>query len=583
MRNTFVSLIILFILVPFSSNQADGAGDNPPEAFFSASPISGQYPLTVSFDATSSTDIDGMITSYSWDFGDHGKGEGEKVSHTYKNFGTYTATLTVTDNQGLSNSYSSKIKVASGNGFYVTIDSAPSIGPDEPSMIRVIVRGKGGAPISGASVTIAVKPGGKISPNAGQTDASGQFISNFTGPLGNFVIITSVKKPGLFMDATDLQAGIKVIKKYPLSVAVESIPNGASSTIRVKVTGSGNMPIPGARVMLAAASNGTLIPDSGLTDSAGQFISNFTSAEGKGTVKVSVLKMGFTDGSAEIQVSVSGTDYGTFAVVPVILILAATGAYAVKNGKLKLIPAQKSVPCDGKSTLQIKVLFVDASGKPKKQDKECMVQMLTTSGNIQDVVIPAGKEAADATLISSKECGTVIVTAKSGWQKTRAEVNFECNETGLELMISPAKIAADGKSIGTVSIRIKDDKGNYVTPLNERMVDVTTTLGTITNPVKISSKSVTGIGFITSGLTSGTATVKASLGSLREEKTIVFEALAERYCMECGNPMKKEAQTCPYCGKVPPTGGETKQCSNCEIVLPGPANFCYKCGAKQPV
>jgi PKD repeat protein len=53
------------------------------------------------FDGTGSTDPDGTIVSYEWDFGDGSTDSGATVSHTYEDLGPHTATLTVTDNEGL--------------------------------------------------------------------------------------------------------------------------------------------------------------------------------------------------------------------------------------------------------------------------------------------------------------------------------------------------------------------------------------------------------------------------------------------------------------------------------------------------
>jgi PKD repeat protein len=55
---------------------------------------------TISFDASDSSDPDGTIVSYSWDFGDGTEGSGVSVQHAYSQDGVYTVTLTVTDNNG---------------------------------------------------------------------------------------------------------------------------------------------------------------------------------------------------------------------------------------------------------------------------------------------------------------------------------------------------------------------------------------------------------------------------------------------------------------------------------------------------
>ena len=72
-----------------------------PVASFTASPSSGSAPLTVTFDGSSSYDVNsGTIVSYSWAFGDGGTGSGKIVQHTYTSKGNFTARLTVTDNDG---------------------------------------------------------------------------------------------------------------------------------------------------------------------------------------------------------------------------------------------------------------------------------------------------------------------------------------------------------------------------------------------------------------------------------------------------------------------------------------------------
>lgn len=74
--------------------------NSPPMASFTATPTSGEAPLNVSFNASSSYDSDGSIATYAWSFGDGESGSGVTVSHIYDGAGNYTATLTVCDNAG---------------------------------------------------------------------------------------------------------------------------------------------------------------------------------------------------------------------------------------------------------------------------------------------------------------------------------------------------------------------------------------------------------------------------------------------------------------------------------------------------
>jgi len=72
-----------------------------PVADFSASPDTGGVALKVSVDATASSDADGSVVKYAWDFGDNTTASGSALAqHTYTVPGSYTIKLTVTDNDG---------------------------------------------------------------------------------------------------------------------------------------------------------------------------------------------------------------------------------------------------------------------------------------------------------------------------------------------------------------------------------------------------------------------------------------------------------------------------------------------------
>ena len=53
--------------------------------------------LVCQFDASGSNDPDGTIEDYAWSFGDGSTGSGQTVNHVYDDPGSYTVTLTVTD------------------------------------------------------------------------------------------------------------------------------------------------------------------------------------------------------------------------------------------------------------------------------------------------------------------------------------------------------------------------------------------------------------------------------------------------------------------------------------------------------
>ena len=95
----------------------------PPTALESASPTSGTAPLAVSFSATGSSDPDGTIAAYNWNFGDGTTGSGVNASHTYTTSGTFTATLSVTDNSGATSTTSAIITVGAATSGQLHVSS----------------------------------------------------------------------------------------------------------------------------------------------------------------------------------------------------------------------------------------------------------------------------------------------------------------------------------------------------------------------------------------------------------------------------------------------------------------------------
>jgi glucose/arabinose dehydrogenase len=78
------------------------AANQPPVAHAAADPTNGSLPLRVRFDGSGSSDPDGDMVSYEWDFTSDGSVDatGATPSHTYKDAGRQVATLTVTDAAG---------------------------------------------------------------------------------------------------------------------------------------------------------------------------------------------------------------------------------------------------------------------------------------------------------------------------------------------------------------------------------------------------------------------------------------------------------------------------------------------------
>jgi glucose/arabinose dehydrogenase len=105
------------------------AANQSPTARISASPTSGDVPLTVSFDGTGSTDPEGRPLSYSWDLngdGTFGDSTAATATYTYTAAGVYPATLRVGDDQGATDTAS--VTVTVGNTAPTAVIDLPSSG-----------------------------------------------------------------------------------------------------------------------------------------------------------------------------------------------------------------------------------------------------------------------------------------------------------------------------------------------------------------------------------------------------------------------------------------------------------------------
>ena len=161
----------------------------PPVASTAGStPLAGVAPLLVKLVGTASTDPDGVITSYRWEFGDGSPvATTPTADHTYA-AGTYTARLVVTDDRGASSSKTLQIVV-----------SPPAPSPPPPiaqatchvaaldlTWVRlnpakgyaqgvVTIVDNTGRPVSGALVTVQAS-GLVVGTGQGRTDSRGRLV-----------------------------------------------------------------------------------------------------------------------------------------------------------------------------------------------------------------------------------------------------------------------------------------------------------------------------------------------------------------------------------------------------------------------
>jgi hypothetical protein len=111
-----------------------------PFAIFTCDPPQPVQKLVATFNASKSYDPDGNITSYNWNFGDSTPAVNETdpiTTHIFQLPGDYTVTLTVMDNEGLTNSTSKLIKVLPAilkiDVYTQQPDPYSGKGPNQPS------------------------------------------------------------------------------------------------------------------------------------------------------------------------------------------------------------------------------------------------------------------------------------------------------------------------------------------------------------------------------------------------------------------------------------------------------------------
>ena len=239
------------------------AGNQPPTASLTSSCAD----LVCSFDGTASTDPDGTIAAFAWDFGDGATATGATASHTYATAGTYTARLTVTDNGGATGAASKVITVtapppppdtlasdtfdrtatsgwgAAAVGGNWSVAGSSSLYSVSGSTGRIqLPAGSGGtARLPGVSATgIDLRLSTAIDklPSSGNVylTIQGRRIAT-AGAYASKVIVSSVGKVSIQIVRVDQNGGNEVVVQSSATVPV-TYTAGAKLDIRIRTTGT---------------------------------------------------------------------------------------------------------------------------------------------------------------------------------------------------------------------------------------------------------------------------------------------------------------------------------------------------------
>jgi PKD repeat protein len=167
--------VLSLLDVTIDDSSGGGTTNDPPTADFTYTTTD----LTAYF-TDHSTDSDGTISSWSWNFGDGATSTMQNPEHAYATDGTYTVSLTVTDDDGATTSASQDVTISSGGGgggnmyvsdIYMWYSTA---GPNYFVYTEVTILDDSDNPVSYATVDLtAMLPDGSTGSGSGATGTDG--------------------------------------------------------------------------------------------------------------------------------------------------------------------------------------------------------------------------------------------------------------------------------------------------------------------------------------------------------------------------------------------------------------------------
>ena len=176
---------------------APPANQVPVAAFTSAASA-----LALSVNGSGSSDPDGTIASYAWDFGDGSTGTGVTASHTYAVGGTYTVALTVTDDDAATGSISAPVTV---------------VAPSDPTAYALDAFGR------------------TVSAGWGSADAGGAW--SLTGAAANFAVgggVGTIRVPTAgWTSGAHLTSVAQTETEVRATVALDKMPTGGGTDVNV--------------------------------------------------------------------------------------------------------------------------------------------------------------------------------------------------------------------------------------------------------------------------------------------------------------------------------------------------------------
>jgi len=574
-KNLFVNVVSWLAPQPALQN---------PSASFTNSPLSPEVGETVTFDASGSSDPDGTIVGYEWSFGDEATATGITASHSYSSAGTYTVTLTVTDNNGLTGTTTKSVTVAPHEIEPQAPSASFTSSPHSPEVGETVSFDASGSSDPDGTIVNYIWDFGDGNTGAGKT-AAHSYDSE-----GTYTVTLTVEDND---GNTDTETKSITVPPLGLKAPIASFTSSPSSpevgqTVSFDASGSNDPDgtIVGYEWNFGDGSTGTGETASHAYSSAGTYTVEFAVTDNDGLTDVATKSITVTP-----LISPTQSPVASFTHSPL----------SPEEGESVSFDASGSSDPDGTIVNYIWDFGDGNTGAGKtathSYDSEGTYTVtLTVEDNDENTAdttrtikvteVPGPDEAEGFPYwILIPIIVAIVIAALVIWYFLKKKKPKEEVPKPIKFRITaePAEILADGKTKSVITVELLDKDGKLVPAPANTEIKLTTTMGKIEKPVvQISKGKEKEQTLLVSPREGGTATLSAIVEDLGSTNVTVTFMEKKRYCMHCGKKMAYTAKKCSDCGKSPPAGVDTKVCNNCKAVIPIVANFCPECGASQP-